>query len=315
MKNIKSAESFAPINIALVKYWGKRNIALNLPVTDSLSLSAKHTGTTTKISLPEVPLSQHQVFLNQHLVAESSEFHERLTEFLKTVTPNSFFKIETQSDIPVAAGLASSASGYASIVLALNKLLDWNASPTELSVLARQGSGSACRSLWPGLVHWKKGLNEDGQDSHGEPLSLWPELSLGVILLTSEAKKTSSRDGMTHCQETSPLYSNWPELVRQDIKGALEAIAKKDFQQLGEITEHSSEAMHACMRASKPTLDYSLPETYECITQIKALRKRGLPIYFTQDAGPNIKVLFLDKDLGRIQEQLGELMGQRFLVL
>ena len=93
MNTIKSAQAFAPINIALVKYWGKRSISFNLPVTDSLSLSAKHTGTTTKISLENNSLSQHQVFLNQRLIRESSEFHSRLTHFLQEITPGYFFHI------------------------------------------------------------------------------------------------------------------------------------------------------------------------------------------------------------------------------
>jgi diphosphomevalonate decarboxylase len=112
---------------------------------------------------------------------------------------------------------------------------------------------------------------------------------------------------MTHCQETSPLYKHWPALVEKDIQEALEAIHHQDFQKLGEITEHSSESMHACMRASQPTLNYSLPETFELIHHIKLLRAEGLPVYFTQDAGPNLKILFLESEFTNIQKKFNQL--------
>jgi diphosphomevalonate decarboxylase len=296
--------TFAPINIALVKYWGKRDPILNLPVTDSLSLSAKKTGTTTTIGFAQN--KAHQVCVNQTPLTKESEFYSRLTEFLARVAPYQYFHLDIKSDIPIAAGLASSASGYASLVLALNELLKWNYSLKELSVLARQGSGSACRSLWPGLVHWKSGHRLDGRDSHGEPLPPWPELSIGVILLNAEPKKTSSRDGMLHCQETSPLYRQWPGLVMDDIDDALSAIEAHDFERLGEVTEHSSEAMHACMRASTPPLDYSLPETFELLREVKSLRAQGLPVYATQDAGPNVKLLYLANDGDRLKAYFGQ---------
>jgi diphosphomevalonate decarboxylase len=296
--------TFAPVNIALVKYWGKRDPLLNLPVTDSLSLSAKKTGTTTRIGFAEK--KAHHVLVNKTVIAKESEFYRRLTDFLNRVAPYQYFHLDITSDIPIAAGLASSASGYASLVLALNELLQWNYSLKELSVLARQGSGSACRSLWPGLVHWKSGHRLDGRDSHGEPLPPWPELSIGVILLNGEPKKTSSREGMVHCQETSPLYRQWPGLVMDDIDQALAAIQRHDFEQLGEVTEHSSEAMHACMRASDPPLDYSLPETFEIIREIKSLRSQGLPVYATQDAGPNVKLLYLASDGDRLKAHFDE---------
>lgn len=289
---------FAPINIALVKYWGKRDAALNLPITDSISLSARKTGTTTKISISKE--RRHHIALNEVPITENSEFYRRLAKFLGTMAPHQYFNIYTKSDIPVGAGLASSASGYASVVLGMNQLLEWNFSLPELSVMARQGSGSACRSLWPGLVHWKQGIRMDGRDSHGVPLAPWPELALGVILLNGDPKKVSSREGMSHCQQTSPLYAGWADLVEQDIKQALAAIDAHDFEQLGTVTEHSSHAMHACMRASRPTLDYSLPETYALFAEVKKLRAQGIPVYATQDAGPNVKFLYLEQDYPKI---------------
>ncbi len=295
---------FSPLNIALVKYWGKRDIALNLPVTDSLSLSARQAGTTTQIAYSEE--HRHHITLNQNPIAEDSPFYCRLAEFLNRMAPYQYFDIQTKSDIPIEAGLASSASGFASMVLGLNELLQWNLSLKELSVLARMGSGSACRSLWPGLVHWKKGTRVDGRDSHGEPLAPWPVLRLGVLLLNSKPKPLSSRAAMIHCQETSSDYANWPHRVEIDIQEALSAIQSQDFEKLGTVTERSSEAMHHCMRNANPPVNYSLPETYTLIAEVKKLRTLGTLAYATQDAGPNVKLLYLEQDRDNIVHYFSE---------
>jgi diphosphomevalonate decarboxylase len=170
-------EAFAPINIALAKYWGKRDLVLNLPVTASLSITLPQKGSHTRIALSEEP--QDRVSLNGQTLPAQHQFSQKITDFLNLFRfeKSYYYQIDTQSNIPIAAGLASSASGFAALVQALNALYGWQLSKTDLSILSRLGSGSACRSLWSGFVEWQCGSDILGLDSYGHPLNQpWPAL-------------------------------------------------------------------------------------------------------------------------------------------
>ncbi|MCC8417418.1 MAG: diphosphomevalonate decarboxylase [Rickettsia endosymbiont of Bryobia graminum] len=186
----------APVNIALCKYWGKQNKELNLPYTSSLSLALPYY-TVTTISINE---NNDQVFLNDKEMPTNSEFRKRTIEFLNLFrsTSNMYFKVETQNDLPTASGFASSASGFAALVIALDDLFNWNLTSEQLSVLARLGSGSASRSIYPGFVYWKAGIKSDGTDSYAKALSIkqWDNLRVGLLVISEEKKDTSSRDVM-----------------------------------------------------------------------------------------------------------------------
>ena len=161
--------AFAPTNIALCKYWGKRNADINLPITSSLSVALPTKGATTTLSVRDQ--SNDFVLLNNKVLTPESPFVKRLTAFLDLFRPdkNWYLTIDIKMNIPVAAGLASSACGFASLTLALNELFEWKLSKRELSILSRLGSGSASRSLWNGFVEWHAAA--DGcLDSYAEPL-------------------------------------------------------------------------------------------------------------------------------------------------
>lgn len=302
------ASAFAPANIALIKYWGKRNSELNLPVTNSLSLSLS-LGTHTSLQVA----TSDSCVLNGAECAPSAPFTKRLFSYLDLFrTPDTYFHIETKNEIPTAAGFASSSSGFAALTLALNSLYGWQKEPRELSILARLGSGSACRSLFTGFVEWQAGTRDDGMDSYSTALTdTWPELSLGLLMISDKQKPIDSRSAMQNTVETSALYHSWPEKVAHDLRLARKAIAEQDFCLLGEIAESNALAMHATMMASLPPILYWLPESVAAMHKIWKLRSEGLPIYFTMDAGPNIKVLFLKKDSATIQQQLPEILLQQ----
>lgn len=293
-----TARAFAPSNIALIKYWGKRDKALNLPVTSSLSISLGKLGTTTKLTI--IDDREDQLFLDKQPVDRESAFAQRLIQFLDLCRPNPAirYRIETFSDIPVAAGLASSASGFAALVKALDQLHHWDWSDQHLSVLARIGSGSACRSLWDGFVQWEKGERDDGMDSYAKSLNIdWPELRIGLLLFTKQAKPISSREAMNITTQTSKLYHSWPSQVEADLAQMHQALDAQDFALLGETAERNALMMHQTMIDASPSIDYSTPETYAAREKIQQLRKQGVPVYFTQDAGPNLKLLFEEKSL------------------
>lgn len=299
----EKASAFAPANIALIKYWGKRNSELNLPVTSSLSLSLT-LGTHTTIKRA----AHDTVVLNGKECAPDDSFTKRLFAFCDLFrTPGTFFHIDTKNEIPTAAGFASSSSGFAALVKAFNDLFNWQCDVRTLSILARLGSGSACRSLMPGFVEWHAGTQSDGLDSFAEPLDAeWPELQLGLLMISDKQKPIDSRQAMQNTVETSSLYHSWPEKVAHDLRLMRKAINKRDFNLLGQTAESNALAMHATMMASLPPILYWLPETVAAMHKIWKLRQEGLNLYFTMDAGPNIKVLFLKKDLGLIQERLPE---------
>lgn len=299
---IPQATAFAPANIALCKYWGKRNNELNLPVTDSLSIALANKGATTTISISQ--LQHDEVKLNGELIATETEFAKRLSLFLDLFrTPHQYFSIDTSSNIPIAAGLASSASGFAALVKALNDLFNWQLTPTALSILARLGSGSACRSLWNGLVKWHAGRRADGMDSFAEPLPYqWSELRIGLLLVSSAKKTISSREAMQRSVNTSKFYAVWSRQVEEDLRNLEIALQNHYFHLLGKAAEANALAMHAIMHTSDPVIFYSQPQTIELMHKIWDLRANGLPVYFTQDAGPNLKLLFLQSDEAVVRE-------------
>ena len=301
---LQEAAAFAPVNIALVKYWGKRDEELHLPVTDSLSYSLV-LGTATTLRQGSVD----RVSLNGEVLAPSSSFHQRLFRFLDLVRPSpSFcFSVETRNEVPTAAGLASSASGFAALVLALNSFFSWNLDRRQCSVLARLGSGSACRSMYEGFVRWRKGERDDGGDSYAMPLDdSWPSLCLAALLLSTDEKPISSGEAMRRTVATSPAYALWPQRVSEDMEAVLSALHRHDFPAFGAAVERNALAMHSTMQAAVPPVCYWTSKTIEAMRAVQRARAEGLEIYFTMDAGPNVKLLFLQSSLPHVKERFPE---------
>ena len=218
-------------------------------------------------------------------------------------TEDTFFSVSTETNVPVAAGLASSACGFAALVLALNELFQWRLNKTELSILARLGSGSACRSLWPGFVHWQAGSDKSGMDSYAYPiLQSWTDFRVGLLMLNTQQKPILSREAMRLTVETSAFYTVWPNQVQQDIIALKQAIDQQDFVLLGQSAESNALAMHATLQTAIPPIVYSTAETLAGMQRVWQLRASGMPVFFTQDAGPNLKLLFLKQDQARIAE-------------
>lgn len=301
--------AFAPTNIALVKYWGKRCAQYNLPNTDSLSITIPQRGTFTHITAAD---AGDVFYLNNILQNKNSQFSKRLSQFLDLVSPQPrpCVEIRTHNTIPTAAGLASSASGFAALTLALDAFLNWQYTKQTLSTLARQGSGSAARSFWNGFVYWQAGTQPSGSDSFAYPLThTWPDLCVGLLMVEVKEKSISSRDAMKCTVDTSTLYqSRWEKQVSQDLASLQESIKEKDFTRFGTTLENNALLMHATMEDSKPPISFSTPLTQDYQRQIWALRTKGIDVYFTQDAGPNLKLIFLAKDKNQLAGNFSELI-------
>jgi diphosphomevalonate decarboxylase len=280
------------VNIALVKYWGKRDDELNLPVTSSLSVTLAGLGTHTRVSMHRGP---DAVVLDGQALPAEAPFARRLARYLDLVRPDARagYRVETRNEVPTGAGLASSASGFAALARALDDLCGWSLGPVALSILARLGSGSASRSLANGFVLWHAGSRPDGMDSHAEPLpGRMPDLRVGLLTLSATPKAVGSTEAMARTRATSPLYAAWPATVAADLCRAQAAIAAGDFVALAQVAEANALAMHATSLAARPAVLYLLPESVAAMHAVWRLRAEGVAVYFTIDAGANLKLLF-----------------------
>ncbi len=282
------ATAVAHPNIALCKYWGKRDAALNLPSTPSLSLTLAPFRTETTVVWGA---ERDRVVFNgvENTGGEGRKIFATLDRFGERPP----CEIHTGNDFPTAAGLASSASGFAALVVAANAASGANLSDVELAVLARQGSGSATRSLQGGWVEWAMGERDDGLDSHGvaiAPADHW-DVRMLVVLVRSGPKEIGSTEGMNHTMRTSPYYPAWVEHAPKDVVEAREAVLARDLEKLGAITERSALRMHASMIAADPAVMYWKPETMRALEVVRTARKSGIGVWATMDAGPNVKAL------------------------
>lgn len=301
----RQGRAFAPANIALCKYWGKRDEELNLPHTPSLSISLGQLGTETTVAFTEGEADL--VTLNGKSIDPGSDFHCRIISFIdlfRTVE-GPRWRIDTRNSIPTAAGLASSASGFAALVKALNDWFDWGLDPQTQSILARLGSGSACRSVLDGFVLWHEGSAPDGMDSFAERLDItWPEFRIGLWTLSTDRKPVSSRVAMKRTVDTSILYQSWPEQCRQDLARMKQAMEDRDLSAVGRIAEQNALAMHATGLGAWPPVLFWLPESVEAMKTVWMLREQGLEVYLTMDAGPNVKLIFNQRDEAAIRESV-----------
>jgi len=287
------ADAFAPSNIALCKYWGKRDAELNLPVNSSLSISLAHLGSHTNISHSETGLDK--VRLNNKDLSLDSSFSRKVIAFVDLFRRGQKIPliVDTRNNIPTAAGLASSASGFAALVLALDDFFSLKLESPVLSAFARMGSGSASRSIYSGFVRWDMGSQSDGMDSVASQLdNRWPNLRIGLIKVSSVQKPVDSRSGMNRTIETSKLYPSWPEQAGSDLITLEQAISDRDFARMGACAEKNAMSMHATMMSAWPPLVYWLPESLAVMHKVWQLREAGVAVYFTMDAGPNLKLLF-----------------------
>jgi len=283
------ATAIAHPNIALVKYWGKRDLQRNLPSTSSISLTLAPFFTRTTVT---ADAERDDLWINGEFIEGAPA--ERVFRHLDRIEPwRTPSTVVSEANFPIKAGLASSASGFAALTLAAAATYNQSRSTAELSTLARQGSGSACRSLFGGWVEWPRGSREDGLDSHGRvvaPQDHW-DVRMVVVVLHDGPKSVGSTEGMLRTQKTSPYYSGWVESNEADIVPARKAILSRDLEALGTIMERSALRMHASMLSADPPIRYWKSNSVWAMDAVENLRSRGYGAWWTMDAGPNVKIL------------------------
>ncbi|MER5888649.1 diphosphomevalonate decarboxylase [Streptomyces sp. NPDC001941] len=316
---MSTATAVAHPNIALVKYWGKRDEDLVLPCADSLSMTLDVYPTTTTVRL--LPDAVEDDVLIDGNPARGEQRH-RVTGFLDLVRKHAprpvAVSVTTRNTVPLGAGLASSAAGFAALACAAASVFRLGLDERGLTRLARRGSGSAARSVHGGFVHWYAGapdaVDQDAA-SYAEPVdSVRVAMALVVVLVDGGPKAVSSREAMRRTQATSPAYPHWLATTRSHIGVLRRALVDGDLETVGRVAEANAMGMHHTMETASPPVVYRTASSHRVLEEVRTLRGSGEPVWATMDAGPNVKVICPAPDATRIAGLLRDATGCPTLV-
>lgn len=299
------AAARAQPNIALIKYWGKRDPVRNLPAVGSISVTLSSLYTRMAVAADD-GLQDDVLVVNGH---EDPAMLERVRRCLDGVAAGSRprFLVTSECNFPIAAGLASSASAFAALVVAADAALGHSRSRAELAKIAGSASGSAARSLYGGFVELRNA------DETIELVSLheadqWP-LDVVVAITATGRKPTGSGDAMEISRKSSPFYARWVDQQPADLREAREAIAGRDFHRLARVAEHNCLKMHSVMWSSRPPMVYWNSATLACLETVRDLQAQGAGVFFTIDAGPQVKAVCLPGDSDGVRAALAATPG------
>ena len=269
-------------NIALVKYWGKQPGTANMPATPSLSITLGALATRTHVEAA----AQDRVFINGRATDDVKVLG--LIAQMREVWHLPPIVVHSVNDFPTSAGLASSASGCAALVAAIDDAFGLCLARADLSIWARRGSASAARSVFGGFVTLQAEADWAATPLLGS--AAWP-LEVVVAITSDAAKRTPSTTGMESSRTTSPFFDAWTRTAAEDFDAAQCAVRAKNHVALADIAEHSCLKMHALMLSTRPALLYWNEATVAGIGTVRRLREAGTPVFFTIDAGPQVKAV------------------------
>ena len=316
--NNKQLTCSAPVNIAVIKYWGKRDESLILPTNSSLSLTLDQDHLSSKTTIALSQLSNDKLVLNGNemdiscskrlftVINHARDARKCLEDKNDELEKLSLFKllIVSSNNFPTAAGLASSASGFACLTFTLCQLYELPWSLQEASRLARLGSGSACRSLFGGYVAWDMGIREDGSDSLAVQImdqQGWPDMECLILVVSDSKKDVGSTSGMQNTVLTSQLLQARIKTVDAKMKAMIKSIKSRDFNSFAELTMMDSNQFHSVCLDTYPPIFYlndiskGIIQTITKVNEFYKERGQGYKVAYTFDAGPNA-VLFLPKE-------------------
>jgi diphosphomevalonate decarboxylase len=292
--------AIAQPNIALIKYWGKRDIERNLPAVGSISITLRDLHTRMSVEFDDT-LAADSLIVND---VPDGRMQPRLSACLDRVAgldrPRAH--IVSTCNFPIAAGLASSASSFAALTVAAAEAAGRSMSTPELASLAGRASGSAARSLLGGFVELRN-TDDDIEVSKLCAAEEWP-VTVVVAITETGPKPVGSTEAMEISRKTSPFYSNWVEQQERDLDTARAAIAGRNFQALAQIAEHNCLKMHSVMWASRPPMVYWNAATMRCLQAVRKLQGRGVGVFFTIDAGPQVKAVCLPEFAAEVEAEL-----------
>jgi len=302
------SSAIACANIAFIKYWGKADEILRLPANSSVSMNLDSLYTTTTVDF-------NDSLINDEILMDGAAIHivdNRISQHLDRIRAlagiKTKAKVATINNFPEACGLASSASGFAALTLAAAAAAGSNLTERELSIMARLGSGSACRSIPAGFVEWEKGTSSETSYATSIFNERHWEIADVVAIITREAKSIGSTSGQK-AAHTSPFFPTRLVNIDSKIKQIKKYISGKNFTAFGELIESEALELHAIALTSKPALVYWHPQTLQLIRVIHAWRKQGLEAYFTIDAGPNVHIIAQDFNIETVVTEIKKTEG------
>ena len=297
-------------NVALVKYWGKQPARGNVPAMGSLSLTLGFLATRTTVRFGGAGSEDALKLNGQKNTKDLKRLQDCLAPLRARCETAAGAVVDSRNDFPTGAGLASSASGMAALALAGAAALGLEQDRALVQRAAMAGSGSAPRSLHGGLVLLS--MNAQGRWSCKSLLSpeQWP-LKVAVAVTDPAPKATDSRTGMERTRLSSPFYPAWLESQKADLEEARQAVVQRDFARLAALSQSNCLKMHAAALGASPPLLYFNGATVECIHRIQALAREGKGVFFTVDAGPQVKAVCLPDAFDEVCAALGEVAGVR----
>ncbi len=312
--------AIAPPNIAILKYWGKKNDLLKIALNDSISITLDENTLCSKAKLSIFEDRQKdEIWLNSKKVndAKIEEWLYLVRRRLGAKYPicKNKIRIESENNFPTSAGIASSASGFCALTTALCACLGIE-DKKEISILSRLGSGSASRSVYGGFVMWKAGT--DMNDSYAveiKPKEHWNDI-IDLIAITDEKqKKISSKDGMENTAKNSLLLTCRLKTLNKRKKLMINAINSKDFCSLATQTMKDSNQMHATMFDSWPPIFYMNDISKDIVYAIEELNKDKVIAGYTFDAGPNAHIILQKKNLNKIKKEIENIEGVKRTII
>lgn len=303
---MSKATARASSDIALIKYWGKKDEVLRLPENGSMSIVLKGLDTLTTVEFRE-DLERDEVMIGgEKNEKEAARVVKHLDRVRSLAGIDDFAKVVSENTFPKGTGLSSSGSGFAALTYAATKAAGLELSEKQLSILARQGSGTACRCACGGFVEWKDG--DTSETSYAETVFKTDHWDLrDVVAVVDEGMKlVSSTEGHMSAQ-SSPFYQQRQQLIGDKIKQVKELINKKDFAALGELVEAESLEFHSILLTSKPSFIAWYPGTVQVMLEVQQLRREGVLAFFTINTGFNVHVLTLPEYEAEVVEKLQRL--------
>lgn len=308
------ATAIAPANIAFIKYWGRKDETLRLPTNGSLSMNLSNLLTTTTVEFSSEYEDDLVSINSEEIEAEGLRVRKHVDRIRALAKILYKAKIESHNNFSSGTGLSSSASGFAALTLATTKAAGLSLTERELSILARQGSGSACRSIPDGFVEWRDA--DTSEESYGYslyPVNHWNIVDV-VAVVSTEKKGIPTSEGQTRAA-TSPFVLTRQAHMNKKLVYAKELLSKKDFSLFGELLEREALEMHAVMLTSWPPLIYWTSGTLRLMKLVQEWRKEGLEVYFTINTGQDIHLICEDRNKEAIQEKLHNLDFVREVIM
>lgn len=308
---MQKATAIAPTNIAFTKYWGKKDEILRLPENGSIAMCLSNLLTTTTVEFSP-DFKKDEIIINGGGVeeGEATRVIKHLDRVRKlashTGSGDSKAKVVSNNNFPVGTGLSSSASGFAALTLAASKAAGLKLDEKELSILARQGSGSACRSIPSGFVEWLDGdTSETSYATQVFPPDYW-DIADVVAIVSSGKKEVSSTTGQQSAK-SSPFMALRVSKMKEKNARVKQLMKEKNFKEFGELVEQDALELHSIMLTQYPPLIYWTPGTLQIMKLCSHWRTEGIPVYFTINTGQDIHLICEQKDADRVVEKLHEL--------